>query len=64
VTRAGETVVRGTISDIASRVDARALAGPALMIIGRVLGLEAAASSENTQSETMPLRDRVVGGQR
>jgi uroporphyrin-III C-methyltransferase / precorrin-2 dehydrogenase / sirohydrochlorin ferrochelatase len=63
VTRAGETVVRGTISDIASRIDARAFAGPALMMIGWVLGLEAAASSEDTQSETMPPRDRVVGGQ-
>jgi uroporphyrin-III C-methyltransferase / precorrin-2 dehydrogenase / sirohydrochlorin ferrochelatase len=63
VTRAGETVVRGTIGDIASRIDARTLAGPALMMIGWVLALQAAAASADGQSETMPPRDRVVGAQ-
>ena len=64
VTRAGETVVRGTIGDIASRVDAHALAGPALMIIGWVLSLQAAAASTDGQSDALSSRDRVVGGQR
>jgi uroporphyrin-III C-methyltransferase / precorrin-2 dehydrogenase / sirohydrochlorin ferrochelatase len=62
VTRAGETVVRGTIGDIASRVDAHALAGPALMMIGWVLALQAAAASEERPSDTMPPRDHAVGG--
>lgn len=46
VARAGETVIRGIIGDIATRVDVDSLAGPALIIIGQVLGLEAAAASK------------------
>jgi uroporphyrin-III C-methyltransferase / precorrin-2 dehydrogenase / sirohydrochlorin ferrochelatase len=63
VTRAGETVIRGTIGDIASRVDTHALTGPALMMIGWVLALQAAAASEERQSDAMPPADRAVGGQ-
>jgi uroporphyrin-III C-methyltransferase / precorrin-2 dehydrogenase / sirohydrochlorin ferrochelatase len=62
VTRAAETVVRGTIGDIASRVEAHALAGPALMMIGWVLALQAGVASEDGQAEVMSSRDRVVGG--
>jgi uroporphyrin-III C-methyltransferase / precorrin-2 dehydrogenase / sirohydrochlorin ferrochelatase len=43
-TRPGETVIRGTIGDIAERIGANPPEGPALLMIGRVLGLEAAAS--------------------
>jgi uroporphyrin-III C-methyltransferase / precorrin-2 dehydrogenase / sirohydrochlorin ferrochelatase len=62
VTRPGETVVRATIGDIASRVDAHALAGPAVMMIGWVLGLQAAAVSEDRPSDTMSPRDRAASG--
>lgn len=62
VTRAGETVIRGTIGDIASRVDAHGLDGPALMMIGRVFALEAAAA--NGESDVLSCSDRAVGGQR
>jgi len=62
VTRPGETVVRATIGDIASRVDAHALAGPAVMMIGWVLGLKAAAASEDRPSDTMSPGDRAASG--
>jgi uroporphyrin-III C-methyltransferase/precorrin-2 dehydrogenase/sirohydrochlorin ferrochelatase len=42
-TRPDETVVAGTIADIADRIDAAALDGPALVMIGRVLAEAAAA---------------------
>jgi len=64
VTRAGETIVRGTIGDIASRVDTHALPGPALMMIGWVLALQAAVISDDGQVDTMASRHRVVGDQR
>jgi len=55
--------VAATIGDIASRVDAHALAGPAVMMIGWVLGLQAAAASEDRPSDTMSPRDRAASGQ-
>jgi uroporphyrin-III C-methyltransferase / precorrin-2 dehydrogenase / sirohydrochlorin ferrochelatase len=64
VTRAGETVIRGTIGDIASRVEAHSLAGPALMMIGRVLAPQAAVASADAQADAMVPHDRAVGGQR
>jgi uroporphyrin-III C-methyltransferase/precorrin-2 dehydrogenase/sirohydrochlorin ferrochelatase len=42
-TRPDETVVAGTIGDIADRIDTAALKGPALVMIGRVLAEAAAA---------------------
>jgi uroporphyrin-III C-methyltransferase/precorrin-2 dehydrogenase/sirohydrochlorin ferrochelatase len=42
-TRPDETVVAGTIGDIADRIDTAALKGPALVMIGRVLAQAAAA---------------------
>jgi uroporphyrin-III C-methyltransferase/precorrin-2 dehydrogenase/sirohydrochlorin ferrochelatase len=44
-TRAGETVVRGTVADIAGRLEAVAPSGPVLVMIGRVLAT-AASSAE------------------
>jgi len=62
-TRAGETVIRGTIGDIAARVDVDSLAGPALIIIGRVLALEAAVACKG-QSEAIASPDHAVNSLR
>ena len=63
-TRPGETIVRGTIGDVASRVEAHTLAGPALMMIGWVLAQQTAVASEDGPADTMSSCDRVVGGER
>jgi uroporphyrin-III C-methyltransferase/precorrin-2 dehydrogenase/sirohydrochlorin ferrochelatase len=46
-TRAGEMVLRGTIADIAARLEEAAPPGPVLVMIGRVLAT-AVSSAENT----------------
>jgi uroporphyrin-III C-methyltransferase/precorrin-2 dehydrogenase/sirohydrochlorin ferrochelatase len=46
-TRASETVVRGSVADIAGRLQATAPAGPVVVIIGRVLESAAANARES-----------------
>ena len=47
-TRPDETVVAGTIADIAEKIEAAALAGPALVMIGRVLNEVAAGRAKRS----------------
>ncbi len=44
-TRSGETVVRGTIADIAARLEAVTPVGPMLVMIGRLLGESASEAA-------------------
>jgi len=45
-TRAGEIVLRGTVADIAARLEAIAPSGPVLVMIGRVLATVASSAQE------------------
>src|SRR5207253_1533466 len=45
-TRAGEIVLRGTVADIAARLEAIAPSGPVLVMIGRVLAIAASSMEQ------------------
>jgi uroporphyrin-III C-methyltransferase / precorrin-2 dehydrogenase / sirohydrochlorin ferrochelatase len=49
-TRAGETVIAATIADLPQRLAAAAVAGPAVVMIGRVFARAATAEEESAPS--------------